>query len=127
MSEKGGKKKAIRNNKKVSKDKKIITSKLNNGLEILEKNRYKEDSRIFNINDIDINKIRVSDKKLYNKKHNSYNHYVFYEDGNEYIPLKITLLDVHGYYNFEDDSKTMNFRLVDNSLEKIIDILDHIG
>ena len=64
---------------------------------------YKEDSKPFNINDIDIDKIRVS-----NKKHGSYKHYVFCEDGNEYIPLKITLLDVHGYYNvFKGGSKTM--------------------
>ena len=39
----------------------------------------------------------------------------------------VTLLDVHGYYNiFKGDSKTMNFKLDDNSLEKIIDIFDHI-
>ena len=120
MSEKEGKKKTIKNNKKVSKDKKTITLKLNNGVEIPAKNIYKEDLKIFNINDIDIDKIRVSDKKLYDKKHNSYKHYVFYEDGNEYISLKITLLDVLGYYNtFEADSKTMKFKLDDNSLEKI--------
>ena len=53
------------------------------------KNIYKEDSKPFNISDIDIDKIRVSNKKLYNKEHGSYKHYVFYEDGNEYIPLKI--------------------------------------
>ena len=97
-------------------------------LKYLKKNIYKQDSRIFNINDIDIDKIRVSDKKLYNKKHDSYKHYVFYEDGNEYIPLKINHLDVLGYYNiFEGDSKIMNFKLDDNSLEKVIDIFDHIG
>ena len=71
---------------------------------------------------IDIDKIRVSDKKLYNKQHNSYKHYVFfYENGNEYIPLKVTLLDVLGYYNiFKGNSKTMNFKLDDDSLEKIL-------
>ena len=34
-------------------------------------NIYKKDSRVFNISDIDIDKIRVSDKKLYKKKHGS--------------------------------------------------------
>ena len=58
MHEKGGKKKTIKNNKKVSKDKKAITLKLNNGVEIPAKNIYKEDSRVFNINDIDIDKTR---------------------------------------------------------------------
>ena len=51
---------------------------------------------------------------------------MFYEDDDEYIPLKITLLDVQGYYNIlENDSKTMNFKLDDDSLGKIIDIFDH--
>ena len=64
MSENRGKKKTIKNNKKVSKYNKTITLKLNNGAEIPAKNIYKEDSRFFNIHDIDIEKIRVSDKKL---------------------------------------------------------------
>ena len=72
MIEKGGKKNTIKNNKNVSKDKKTITLKFNNSVEISAKNIYQEDSRVFNINDIDIDKIRVSDKKLYNKKHGSY-------------------------------------------------------
>ena len=130
MSEKEGKKSTIKNNKKVSKDKKSITLKLNNDVEIPAESIYKEDSRVFNISDIDIDRISVSDKKLYNKNHDSYKHYVFYEDDDddEYIPLKITLLDVPGYYNiFNDDGKTINFKSDNNSLEKNIDIFDHIG
>ena len=121
MSEKGGKKKTIKNNKKATRYKKPITLKLNNGVEIPARSIDKEDSRVFNINNINIDKIKVSDKKLYNKNNDSYKHYVFYKDVNEYIPLKITLLDV------PDDGKTMNFKLDDNSLEKIIDIFEHIG
>ena len=118
----------IKNNKKVSKDKNTITLKLDNGVEIPAKNIYKEISEAISVNDIEIDKIRVSDKKLYIKKHNSYKHYIFYEDSNEYIPLKITVIDVLGYYNiFKDNNKTMNFKLDDNSLEKIIDSFDHIG
>ena len=130
MSYKGGKKKAIKNNKKVSKDKKTIKLKLNNGVEIPAKNIYTKDSEDFNINDIKIDKMRVSDKKLYKKEHDSYKY--FYEDGNVYIHLKMTLIDVLGYYSvFKGDSKydckIMNFKLDDNSLEKFIDIFDHIG
>ena len=128
MSEKGGKKKTIKNNKKVSKDKKTITLKLDIGVEIPGKDIYKEISEPISINNIESDKIRVSDKKLYIKKHNSYKHYVFDEDDNEYIPLKITLIDVLGYYNiFKGDNKSMNFKLDENSLEKIIDTFDHIG
>ena len=45
MSEKGGKKKTIKNNRKVSKEKKTITLKLDNGFEIPAKNICKKDSR----------------------------------------------------------------------------------
>ena len=73
-------------------------------------------------------KIQEPSKKLCNKKHGSYKDYVFYEDGNEYIPLKINFLDVHGYYNiFKGDSKTMNFKLDDNSLEKLLIYLMILG
>ena len=42
--------------------------------------------------------------------------------------MKINLIDVLGYYNiFKGDNKTMNFKLDDNSLEKIINIFYHIG
>ena len=38
------------------------------------------------------------------------------------------LLDVPGFYNdYKDNGKTMNFMLDDNSLEKTIDIFNHIG
>ena len=53
---------------------------------------------------------------------------MFYEDDNEYIPLRIILLNVTGFYNiFKDNGKTMNFKLNDDSQEKIIDIFEHIG
>ena len=40
MGEKGGRRKTIKSNKKVSKDEKTITLKLNTGVEIPEKNIY---------------------------------------------------------------------------------------
>ena len=43
MSEKGGKKNTIKNNKKATKDKKTITLKLKNYAEIPARNIYKED------------------------------------------------------------------------------------
>ena len=44
MSGKGGNKKTIKNNKKVLKDKKTITLKLDNSVEIPAKNIYKMNS-----------------------------------------------------------------------------------
>ena len=60
---------------------------------------------------------------------------MFYEHDHEYIPLKIILKDVVGYYNdYKNNSKydlkysakRMNFRLDDNSIEKICNIFEHI-
>ena len=93
----------------------------------LKKGIYKESTRVFNINDTEIDKIRVSDKKLYIKKHDSYKHYVFYEDDNEYISLKIFLLDVTGRYpSFDDGGKTMNFNLHNDLLEEFCDVFSNI-
>ena len=66
-----------------------------------------KDTKCFKIGDADINKIRVSDKKLYSKERNSYKYYVLYEHhDDEYMPLKIVLKDVVGYYNdYKDNSK----------------------
>ena len=84
---------------------------------------------------MDINKIRVSDKKLYNKEHNSYTYYLLYDHDAEYIPLKIISRDMVGYYNdYKNNSKydakysarRMNFKLDDDSLDKIYDILYRI-
>ena len=127
MSNKG-KKKTIKNNKKTSKIKKSITLKLDNGAEMPAKTTYKRDDDFFEINDIDIDKIRVSDKKLYTKMHNSYKYYVFYEYNYEYISLRIVLKDVEGFCNEFKDSKlkTMNVKLGDESALKISSILEHI-
>ena len=55
-----------------------ITKRLENGVEIPVKNIYINHIYIYiKINHIDIDKIRVSDKKLYNKEHGSYKHYFF--------------------------------------------------
>ena len=135
MSDKRSKKNTTKSNKKASKNSKIPTLRLDNNDEIPAKTTYIKDTECFRINDIDINKIRVSDKKLYNKEHNSYKYYVFYEHDDKYIPLKIILRDVVDYYNdYKDNSKydskcsakTMNFKLDDHSLNKIIDIFEYI-
>ena len=42
----------------------------------------KYNSKCFAINDIDMNKIRLSEKSLYSKQHNAYKYYVLYENNN---------------------------------------------
>ena len=86
-----------------------------------------KNTKHFKINGTDIDKIRVFDKKLYNKQHNSYQYYA-YEHDNEYIPLRILFKDVIVYYNdYKDNSKydakyrakRMNVKLDDDSLDKV--------
>ena len=63
-----------------------------------------KDTECFKFNDIDIDKIRISDKKLYSEQRNSYKYYLFYEHENKYISLKIIITCV-GYDNdYKDNS-----------------------
>ena len=47
-----------------------------------------KDSKHFNINDIDINKIGVSKANLFVKENKSYKHYILYEDDDKYISFE---------------------------------------
>ena len=55
---------------------------------------------------------------------------MLYEHNNEYMPLKITLKDVVGYYDVYSDDKRMNFNIDDELSDKIYqrlsNILEHI-
>ena len=74
--------------------------KLDNDDEILAKTVFMRNLKHFNISDIDIDRIRVSNEKLFRKEDKSYKHYIFYEDGDKYVSLNIcfnnALLE---YYN----------------------------
>ena len=50
----------------------------------------------FEINKIDIDKIRVSEKYPY-RKNGKYRNLIFYETEDNYVPLKIVLRDIEGY------------------------------
>ena len=60
---------------------------------------------------------------------------MFYEHDDKYIPRKIFLINVVGYdndhkynskYGAKYSAKRMNFKLDDNSRDKIYDIFEHI-
>ena len=110
MSNKKSKKDATKNNKKASKNIKTHTVRFDNDAEIPAKTACIKDIEWSRTNNIDIDKTRVSDKKLCNKEHNSHKYYEFYEHDDKYIPLKIILRDVVGY---KDNSITNDFK--DNS------------
>ena len=112
---------------------------IDNDVEILTMTIFMKDSKYFNINDIDINKIRVSKAKLFIKENNSYKHYIFYEDSDKYIPLNICFSKTLATYciEYDDDdrkyvghvSKTMNFVISDDIelVDKIDNIFEYIG
>ena len=96
-----------------------------------------KDSKYFNINDIDINKIRVSNAKLFMRENKLYKYYIFYEDDDKCIPLNIcfskTLAGYYNEYTNEDGkydesvSKSMNFVINDDDdlIDRINDIFKH--
>ena len=64
---------------------------------------------MYKIQDIDLNKIKNSKKKLYSKLNNPYKHYIVYDYNDETIPLLILLSEMIGRYKDFKDGKTMNF------------------
>ena len=122
--------------KKVPKKETIPTLKLDNNIEIPAKTIFMKNSKHFNISDIDINRIRDSKVKFFIKEGKSCKPYIFYEDGDKYVPLNICfnnmLLEYYNEYinenknNNEYTSKTMNFVLDDDSVDKIIKIFEYI-
>ena len=62
MGNNKSKKNTTKNSKKLLKNRKTFTLKLDSGDKIQAKTTYMEDTECFEINDIDIHKIRVSDK-----------------------------------------------------------------
>ena len=117
--------------KNASRTKTIPMLKLDNEKKIPTKIVYmKDNSKCFGINDIDINKIRISEKSIYCKQYNSYKDYVLYEHNKECMLLRITLKDLVGYYDVYNDDKRINFKINDEVSDKIyqkhINIFEHI-
>ena len=92
---------------------------LDNGDKVPAKITYMKDSDLFEIDEIDFDKIT---------EYESYKRYVFYEDNNEYVPLKIILKDVTVYYNKHEDGdgRGMIFRINCNLEDKFYDIFEDI-
>ena len=59
---------------------------------------YNKNKKIFNISDIDINKILVSKKEQYGK-HNSFRYFIGYNDNYVIRPLYLFLSQTTGYIN----------------------------
>ena len=82
---------------------------------------YNKNKKIFNIDDIDANKILVSKKEQYSK-HNSFKYFIGYNDNNVIRPLYLFLSQTTGYINKFDKNKiTMSLMIKDRQLLKSYD------
>ena len=64
------------------------------------------------IQDIDLNKIKTSKKKLYSKPNNVYKHYIVYDYNDKTIPLLIKLPEMISRYKVFNDGKTLPILLL---------------
>ena len=105
--------------KKAKKDvKNPNTKNLNDGTIVKASCVHKKDTKMFKIQDIDLNKIKTSKKKFYSKPNNGYKHYVVYDYNGETIPSLIKLPEMIGRYKVFKDGKTMNFTCDNEKLLK---------
>ena len=87
---------------------------------ILKSDFYKKNKKIFNIDDIDVNKILVSKKERYGKI-NSLIYFIGYNDNDVIRPLCLKLSKMTGYINeFNKNKNTliMSLRVNDEQLSK---------
>ena len=79
---------------------------------------YNKNKKIFNIDDVDVNKILISKKEQYGK-YNSFKYFIGYNDNNVIRPLYLFLSETTGYINKFDKNKiTMSLMIKDIQLLK---------
>ena len=84
---------------------------------IKQSNFYNKNKKIFNIDDIDVNKILVSKKEQYGK-YNSFKYFIGYNDNDVIRPLYLGLSQMIGYINKFDENKIMSLMVKDKQLLK---------
>ena len=72
---------------------------------------YNKNKKIFNIDDIDVNKILVSKKEQYGK-YNSFKYFIGYNDNDVIRPLYLGLSQMTGYINKFDENKTTIYVMI---------------
>ena len=83
-----------------------------------KKKKFYKNKEIFDINDIDVNKIFVSKKEKYGK-YNSFKHFIGYNDNDVIKLLYIELSQMTGYINiFDKNTITMSLKVKDKKLFK---------
>ena len=83
----------------------------------INKNNFYKNKKLFNIHDLDGNKILVSRKESYGTK-NSLKYFIGYNDDDVIRPLCIKIPQMVGYVKDFDSNKTMSFKVGNNKLLK---------
>ena len=83
----------------------------------IKKTKFYQNKKVFQINDIDVNKILVSKKEPYGK-HNSLIYFIGYNDNYFIRPLCLRLPQMTGYAKKINDNVTMFFRVNNKQLLK---------
>ena len=83
----------------------------------INKSNFYKNKKLFNLNDIDANKILVSKKESYGTK-NSLKYFTGCNDDHFIRSLCINLPQMIGYVKHFDSNKTMSFKINDNKLLK---------
>ena len=79
-------------------------SSINFNNEKIKKSDFYKNKKIFNIDNIDVNKILVSKKETYGK-YNSFKYFIGYNDNDVIRPLYLWLSQMTGYINKFDENK----------------------
>ena len=82
-----------------------------NDKKIKKSDFYNKSKKIFNIVDIDVNKILVSKKETYGK-YRSFKYFIGYNDNDVIRPLYVFLSQTAGYINKFDENKITMFLMV---------------
>ena len=93
-------------------------SSINFNNEKIKKSDFYKNKKIFNIDNIDVNKILVSKKETYGK-YTSFKYFIGYSDNGVIKPLYLLLSQMTGYINKFDKNKiTMSLMIKDKQLFK---------
>ena len=85
---------------------------------ILKSDFYNKNKKLFNIDDIDINKILISKKETYGK-YNSFKYFIGYNDNDVIRPLYLFISQTTGYINkFDKNKMIMSLMIKDIQLLK---------
>ena len=83
----------------------------------ISKSNFYRNKKLFNIDDVDVNRILISKKEPYGKKI-SFKYFIGYSDHDYIRPLCMKLPQLIGYFKCFESNKTISFKVTDKKLSK---------